>query len=70
LVVGGATGVLTATTAPNDFVVDWSTSNAEVATVSGGVVTAVAAGSATITAKITVDGIDYTATCDVTVTAE
>ena len=70
LVVGGATGVLTATTAPNDFVVDWSTSNAEVATVAGGVVTAVAAGTATITAKITVDGIDYTATCAVTVTTE
>lgn len=70
LVVGGATGVLTATTAPNDFVVDWGTSNAEVATVAGGVVTAVAAGTATITAKITVDGIDYTTTCAVTVTTE
>jgi uncharacterized protein YjdB len=67
LTVGGATGALVATTTPNDFVVSWSSSDDTVATVAGGVVTPVAAGSATITAKITVDGIDYEATCAVTV---
>ncbi len=48
--------------------VEWLTSNASVATVSGGVVTAVGAGEATITAK-TVDGSNLTATCKVTVAA-
>ena len=42
----------------------WSTSNANVATVSGGTVTAVAAGNATITVS---DGNGHTATCTVTV---
>ena len=46
--------------------VAWSSSNTAVATVSDGVVTAVGAGSATITAS-TVNG--YTATCAVTVTS-
>ena len=45
----------------------WSTNDSSVATVSNGVVTAVSAGSATITAS-TVDG-NYTATCSITVTA-
>ena len=67
LTAAGATGTITATTTPNDFVVDWASSDETVATVAGGVVTPLAAGTATITAKITVDGIDYTATCAVTV---
>ena len=46
--------------------VEWSTSDASVATVSNGVVTAVGAGTATITAKAG----DATATCDVTVKAK
>lgn len=66
-VAQGSTETLTATTTPNAFVVDWSSSDEAVATVSGGVVTGVSAGSATITAKITVDGYNYTATCAVTV---
>lgn len=70
LVAAGATGAITATTAPNAFVVDWSSSDETVATVAGGVVTPLAAGTTTITAKITVDGLDYTATCAVTVTSE
>ena len=45
--------------------VKWTTSNPGVATVSGGTVTAVADGTALITAR-TVDG-DFTATCTVTV---
>ena len=47
--------------------VSWTTSNSSIATVSGGIVTGVAEGSATITAT-TSDG-GYTATCSVTVTA-
>lgn len=67
LTAAGATGTILATTTPNDFVVDWESSDTDVATVAGGVVTPLTAGTATITAKITVDGIDYTATCEVTV---
>ena len=46
---------------------DWSTSNANIATVEDGVVTAVGVGSAIITAAAT-DGSGVTATCRVTVT--
>jgi hypothetical protein len=45
--------------------VNWTSSNTKVATVSGGVITAVAAGTATITATTAVGG--YRATCRVTV---
>ena len=53
LTIGG-TVTLTATVMPDnatDKTVTWSTSNSAVATVAGGLVTGVAAGSATITAK-------------------
>lgn len=66
---GTKTGTLTPTVAPTNATnknVTWSSSNETVATVSNGVVTAVAAGTATITVK-TNDG-GYTATCEVTVT--
>ena len=63
------TETLTATTVPDDAEVTWSSSDELVATVEEGVVTGVAAGDATITASITVDETDYTATCAVTVTA-
>lgn len=63
------TKTLTATTVPAGQTVTWTSSDDEVATVSGGVVTGVAAGTATITASITVDGQTYTDTCAVTVTA-
>ena len=69
LTVGGADGEIAATTTPNEFVVHWVSSDEAVATVEGGVVTAVGAGTATITGTITVDGEDYTDTCEVTVTA-
>ena len=64
----GATTTLTASVAPanaSNKSVTWSTSDSSVATVSGGVVTGVAAGSATITVT-TVDG-GFTDTCTVTV---
>ncbi len=55
---------------PQGTAVTYSSSNAAVANVdSTGIVTAVAEGTAVITAKITVDGTDYTGTCTVTVSA-
>ncbi len=68
MTVGGETLTLTATVNPDnatDQSVSWSTSDANVATVDNGVVTAVAAGTATITVTTT-DG-SFTATCAVTV---
>ena len=59
---------LTATVNPSDATdktITWSTTDATVATVSNGVVTAKKVGTATITAKAG----DKTATCAITVTA-
>ena len=70
MTVGGETLTLTATVAPDDATdktVTWTTSNADIATVENGVVTAVAVGTATITVTTT-DG-SFTATCAITVTA-
>ena len=64
----GGSATLTATVEPSDAAnqnVTWQSDNANVATVQNGTVTAVAPGSATITAT-TVDG-GFTATCAVTV---
>lgn len=64
----GDTETLTATVAPAnalDKSVTWTSSNTDVATVDNGVVTAIAAGSATITVTTTDGG--CTATCTVTV---
>ncbi|MBO4756934.1 MAG: Ig domain-containing protein [Bacteroidales bacterium] len=65
----GESQTLVATVKPDDATdktVEWSTSDAEVATVEAGVVTAVKEGTATITAKAG----DKTATCAVTVKAK
>lgn len=70
LEVGGESETLTATVSPAATTVNWASSNTAVATVtSGGVVAPVAAGTATITASITVDGAVFRDTCAVTVTA-
>lgn len=64
----GATGTTTATVAPADASnkkVNWTSSDATIATVADGVVTGVKVGTATITAT-TEDG-SFTATCAVTV---
>lgn len=62
---------LVATTSPANQTVTWTSSSSSVASVSGGVITAgSSAGSAIITASITVDGVTYSDTCTVIVTAE
>lgn len=64
------TATLTAETSPASQTVTWTSSNGTVASVSGGVITAgESAGSAIITASITVDGVTYSDTCTVIVTA-
>ena len=68
-IVENATETLTATTVPAGATVTWSSSDEDVATVtSGGVVTGVSAGTATITASITADYRTYTDSCVVTIT--
>ena len=64
------TYTLTASTVPAGETVTYTSSSDTYATVtSGGVVSGEAAGSAIITASITVDGVDYTDTCTVVVEA-
>lgn len=67
--VGGSTGSLSATVSPVGSAVTWNSSDTSIATVSSGTVTAVKAGSCTVTASITVDGVTYVAECAVTVAA-
>ena len=69
ITVGGATGSISATVSPVGSTVTWKSSDTAIATVSSGTVTAVKAGSCTITASITVDGVTYTAECACTVAA-
>nr|WP_320131767.1 Ig-like domain-containing protein [uncultured Holophaga sp.] len=70
LTTGGSDGVLTPVVLPSfasNKALSWTSSNSAAATVTGGLVTPVAAGSSIITAT-TLDG-SYQATCTVTVTA-
>ena len=60
----GKTATVTATVSPAGKTVTWTSDNPEVATVSGGLITAVSAG----TAKVTASAGDKTATVSVTVT--
>lgn len=69
-VAASSTVALTATTIPAGATVTWASDKTSVATVSSGTVTGVAAGTANITATITVDGKSYKDTCVVTVTSE
>ena len=71
----GSTTTLSATST-NSGTITWTTSNSSVASISSSssasganiTVTGVAAGTATITAKCTIDGVQYSKTCTVTVT--
>lgn len=67
-VAAGETVTLTATTSPTGGTVKWETSDSDFATVTGGVVTGVAAGEAVITARVVETG--AAASCTVTVTEE
>lgn len=64
----GGTQTLVPTTAEGASVT-WASTDADVATVAGGVVTGVAEGVCVITAKATKDGEEAIASCSVTVTA-
>ena len=57
------------TVVPSSASISWNSSATGKASVSSGVVTAASAGSTTITASITVDGVAYTDTCTVIVSA-
>ena len=61
------TATLTATAVPSDSEIVWKSSNESVATVEDGIVTAKGAGTATITATITVNGNEYSSECAVDV---
>ena len=61
------TQTITATTLPVDATVTWKTSKSTVATVASGVVTPVGTGTCTISGTIKVGGLEYVATCAVTV---
>lgn len=65
----GDTVTLTAETIPAGATVTWASLDADNATVSGGTVTGVSEGTATITASITEGGQTHTARCIVTVLA-
>lgn len=71
--VGDTPFQLRATVVPSDATITWTTGDASIATVEskwyGAAITAVGAGRTAITGKITVSGVDYTATCLVSVDA-
>lgn len=68
-VTAGKTATLKATTVPAGETVTWTSSDDTIATVADGVITAVAAGSATITASFEKEGETYSDTCRVRVTS-
>lgn len=57
------------TTVPAGAEVTWTSADSTVATISGGTITGVAAGNTIITAAITVNGVTYSDTCTVIVSA-
>ena len=63
------TASVSATVSPVGSAVTWTSSDTTIATVSSGTITPVKAGTCTVTASITVDGVTYSANCAVTVNA-
>ena len=68
-ILPSTTATVTATVSPAGSSVTWKSSDETIATVAAGVITPVSAGTCTVSASITVDGVTYTATCAVTVQA-
>lgn len=68
-VTAGSTVTLTASCYPSNSTITWASLDTDVATVSGGVVTGVAAGYCVVKASITVSSTTYTDICTVTVVA-
>lgn len=66
----GDTEKLTAATTPANQSVTWSSSDSSIAAVNGGEVIALRAGTVTITAKISYQSKEVSASCSVTVTAD
>lgn len=64
----GDTENLTAATTPANQSVTWSSSDSSIATVNGGTITALRAGTVTITAKMSYQSKEVSASCSVTVT--
>lgn len=67
--VEGETATLSAITTPANQTIVWTSSNDTKASVDAGIITAEEAGSAVITATMTYNGVDYTDSCNITVTA-
>ena len=67
--VEGENATISAITTPANQSIVWTTSEDTVATVDAGIVTAEGAGTAVITATMTYNGVDYTDSCNITVTA-
>lgn len=63
------TASISATVSPVGSTVTWTSSDETIATVSSGTITPVKAGTCTVYASITVDGVTYSAPCAVTVAA-
>lgn len=63
------TASISATVTPAGSAVTWTSSDETIATVSNGTITPVKAGTCTVYASITVDGVTYSAPCAVTVAA-
>ena len=63
------TATITATVSPAGSAVTWVSSDTTIATVAAGVITPVKAGTCTVTASITVDGVTYSQDVSVTVEA-
>lgn len=67
--VEGENATISAITTPANQSIVWTTSDDTVATVDAGIVTAEGAGTAVITATMTYNGVHYTDSCNITVTA-
>ena len=68
-IANGGNVTLVATTVPNSATVSWTSSDTNVVSVVDGLVSAEGTGNAIITASMTVDGVTYSDTCTIIVSA-